>query len=77
MKVEPLVAVEPGLHVGVVVGGVVVQDQMHRKVLWHLVVDSAEEFQKFLVPMPGQALPDHPPVSTFSAANKVVVPLRL
>ena len=46
-------------HVGVFVGGVVVQDQMHRKPFGHLPVDGAEELQEFLVPVPGQALPDH------------------
>ena len=59
MQVEPLVAIQPAFNVGMVVRGVVVQNQMHSKMFGHLVVDSAEELEEFLVPMPGQALPDH------------------
>jgi hypothetical protein len=43
MQVEPFVAAQPALHVGVVVRGTVVQDQMHRKVFRYLAVDRAEE----------------------------------
>jgi hypothetical protein len=53
MQVEPLVAIQPAFHVGVVVRGVVVQNQVHGKVFGHLTVDGAEELQKFFVPMPG------------------------
>ena len=61
MQVESLVAAQPALHVGMVVGGVVVQDQMYRKVFGHFAIDRAEELQELLVPVPGQALPDHRP----------------
>src|SRR5262245_57611125 len=61
MQVEPLVAIQTALNLGMVVRGVVVQNQVHSKMFGHLLVDSAQELQKFVVPMPGQALPDHNP----------------
>ena len=72
-----LVTAQPALHVGMVVGGVVVQDQVYRKVFGHFAIDRAEELQELLVPVPGQTLPITVPVSTSIAANNVVVPLRL
>jgi hypothetical protein len=51
MQVEPFVAAQPALHVGVVVRGIVVQDQVHRKVFRYLAVDRAEELQELLVPV--------------------------
>ena len=48
------------LHVGMLVGGVVVQDQVHRKAFGDFAVDGAEELQELLVPVPGQALTRSP-----------------
>ena len=45
--------------VGVLVGGVVVQDQMDLQVAGDLGVDGLEEDQELLVAVPGQALADH------------------
>jgi len=58
-------------------GGVVVQDQVHGKSFGQFAVDGAQELQELFVAVSRQALPDHYPVSTLSAANSVVVPLRL
>ena len=62
----------------VLVGGVVVQDQVDLQVLGHLAVDGLEEFQT--IPDAGAEAVHCPmimPVSTSSAANRVVVPWRL
>ena len=59
------------------VGAVVVQDQVDLQALGDLAVDGAEELQELGMAVPGQALADHLPVSTSRAANSVVVPLRL
>ena len=40
------------------VGGVVVQDQVDLQILGHLPVDGLEELQPFLMPVPRQALAD-------------------
>src|SRR5674536_395989 len=58
MQVEARVFGEPGGHVGVLVGGVVVQDQMHGQAGGDLPVDAPEELEELLVPMVGQALAD-------------------
>ena len=78
MQVEPGVFVQPLADVVVLVGGVVVQDQVDLQVLGHLAVDGLEEFQT--TPDAGAGAVHCPmtmPVSTFSAANRVVVPWRL
>jgi hypothetical protein len=41
MQIEPLVPLEPPLHVLMFVGGVVVQDQVRGQALGHLGVDGA------------------------------------
>ena len=43
------VPVQPPLDLGVVVGGVVVADEMHLEVCWHLPVDEGEELDPLLV----------------------------
>ena len=77
MQVETLVPLQPGLHVGVLVGGVVVQDQMDLEVARDLGVDGLEERQELLVAVSGRHCPMIVPVSTSNAANKAVVPWRL
>ena len=59
MQVEPPVPLQRGLHGGVIVRGVVVQDQMHLEVARNFAVDGLQEDQELLVPMAGQALTDH------------------
>jgi hypothetical protein len=58
-QVVPRVLGEPGLHVGVFVGGVVVQNHMYRKAFRHFPVDRTQELQELLVAVPVQALADH------------------
>ena len=77
VEVEPRVFVQPVRNVFVLVGGVVVAGLGGSQVRGHLRVDGLEEFQPFLMPVPGMHWLMIMPVSTFSAANKVVVPWRL
>jgi hypothetical protein len=50
---------QPRGHVGVLMGGVVIQDQMDGEPFGDLLVDRAQELAELLVPVPRQALPDH------------------
>jgi hypothetical protein len=50
---------EPGLNLGVLVGGVVVGDQVHGEVLRCLSIDAAQEFEPFLMPVSRHALTNH------------------
>ena len=59
MQVEPRVRLQPSLHVGMFVGGVIVQDHMHSKCFRYFTVDGAEKLEELLMPVPGQAGPDH------------------
>ena len=61
MKVEPLVAIQPGFDLGVLVGCVVVDDQVQVQIVRRLGVDLLEEFDEFLVAVPRHALPDQTP----------------
>jgi hypothetical protein len=58
VRLEPGVFVEPGPHALMLVGGVVVTDQVHRKFFGDLSADRAQEFQELGIAVPGQALPD-------------------
>jgi len=58
-KVEPRVEGQPRTHVGVFVGGVVVQDQVHLQRLGDLAVEPAQEHQELFVAVARQALADH------------------
>jgi hypothetical protein len=53
VQVETLVASEPPLDVGVLVGGVVVQDQMDLEPTGNLGLDGFQEGQELLVAVPG------------------------
>jgi len=51
--------VEPDRHALVLVGDVVVADQVHRKFVGNLAVDGAQELQELgMAAVAGQALPD-------------------
>ena len=64
--------------VGMLVGGVVVDDQVQVEVGRRALVDDAEEPDELLVPVPlGMQRPITVPSSTLRAANSVVVPWRL
>ena len=78
MEVKALVPLHPSIDFGVLVGAVVVQDQMDLQPVGDLAVDGVEELDELGVAVPRQALADaRVPVSTSRAANRVVVPLRL
>src|ERR1700737_228562 len=49
---------KPRLHLGVLVWGIVVGDQVQVEALWGVAVDGAQEFKPFLMAMSLHALPD-------------------
>ena len=53
MQLEAVVLLQPGLHVGRLVSGVVVEDQVHFALPRHGPVDAAEELQELLRPVAG------------------------
>jgi len=71
MRVKPGVRRQPGLHVDVFVGGVVVQDHMHGKPFRDLPVDGAGNLRNSSCRCRGRHDPMTCSVSTFSAANNV------
>jgi hypothetical protein len=52
---------QPGTNLGVLVGAVVVGDQVDAKILWDGLLDLAEEAQELLVPVARAALGQHLP----------------
>src|SRR3954466_2340858 len=62
MKVEPWMPREPGADICMLVGGVVVHDQVQVQVWRGLLVDPVEEPDELLVSMAAHALADHLPV---------------
>jgi hypothetical protein len=59
VHMEPGMASEPALDLGMFVGGIVVHNHVDLLIFRHHVVDSAEEFQPLLVTMPIIAHRDH------------------
>ena len=59
MQLEPWVLGQPCRHVGVVVGRVVVEDEMNSQTFGDLATDRLQELQKLEVPVASQALADH------------------
>ena len=59
------------------VGGIVVEDDMDRLASRDLSLDSVEEANEFETAMRCMQRPITVPSSTLSAANRVVVPCRL
>lgn len=57
MEAGPLC--EPESYLGMLVGCVVVDDQMNIEMLGHDLIDALEEGKKFLVPMAWLALREH------------------
>ena len=72
---------QPRLDFGMFVGGVVVNDGVDYLVRWDIAFNLIEEADELLMPLGvlGRCMlrPMTVPSSTFRAANKVVVPLRL
>jgi len=77
VEVETRMGLEPALHGRGFMGGVVVNHEMKVETLWGLLIDQLEKAQELAMPMARQAVPMTLPSSMLSAANKVVVPLRL
>ena len=62
MEVEPRMPCEPGADIGMLVGGVVVHDQVQVQIWRGLAVDPVEEPDELLMSMAAHALADHLPV---------------
>ena len=77
VEMEPRMPFEPGADLGMLVRGVVVDDQVQLPLGRGLAVDLVEEADEFLMPMAAMHWPMTRPSSTSSAANSVVVPWRL
>ncbi len=58
MHVEAGSLRQPGLDLGVLVGAVVVDDQVQIHIFGHLLVDPPQEAQELLLPVPGLAFGD-------------------
>jgi len=56
--VEARMLLQPRLHLGMLVGGIVVGDQVHSQALGRLGIDPAQELEPFLVAMARHALAD-------------------
>ena len=76
MELKAVVPPEPSADLGMLVRGVIVNNQMHCALGRGLAVDLVEEADELLMPVAAHALADDPS-STLSAANRVVVPCRL
>ena len=63
MQVEPRMPLEPPLHLGVLVGGIIVGDEMQGLVLWRLVINQPQELQPFRVAMVRETRGDDFPFS--------------
>src|SRR5215204_1535247 len=77
VQLKAQVLFQPGFHLGVIVGHVVVNDQMQIQALRCLSINDAQEAQKLLVTVALEHCPMTAPVATLSAAKRVVVPWRL
>lgn len=76
MHVESWMLVQPRLHSRVLLGGVIVGNQVQRLALGDLAINLAQQLQPFDVRVALLALPMTRVSSTLSAENRVVVPLR-
>ena len=62
MKVEARVPREPSADLGMLVGGVVIDNQVQVQIRRGPAIDLVEEADELLVPMPAHALADHPSI---------------
>ena len=65
VNVKPLVPFQPGFHLGMFMGGVVVHDQMKLTVGRRFLVDQLQELDPLLVAMVRHALADQPSLGQF------------
>ena len=56
VEVTARLSFQPSLHLGVLVGAVVVQNEMKGEFLWRTLIPEAQELQKLLMAVPRQAL---------------------
>ena len=77
VKVKAGVALEPGPDLGVLVGRVVVDDQMQIEQFRGVAVDGAQKAQKLLMAMAAHAFADHLAGGDAERGDRVVVPWRL
>ena len=66
MECPPRMAGKPGTHLGVLVGGVVVEDRVHQQALRYGGFDAVQETDELLVAVPGHALADHRTVEGYA-----------
>jgi hypothetical protein len=69
-------ALEPSANIGMLMGGVIVDDGVDRLSYGNLFLDDIEETDELLMAMRCMLRPITLPSRTFIAANKVVVPCR-
>ncbi len=78
VNVDSLVTLEPAFHSRMLVGGIVVDDQMELFVLGGLAFDQTQESQPLFVGMSGHASAHDAAVERVQGRkHRVVVPLRL
>lgn len=76
VQMEARMARQPRPHFRMLVGRVVVDDQIQIELGGNRRVDVSQKAQELLMPVPRLALREHLPLATSSAANRVVVPWR-
>src|SRR3989304_4645606 len=74
---EPWVFFQPSLYLGLVVGPIVVHDQMQRRLFGEFPVQLPQEAQELLVPVLGHAFPDHPSVQDVEGRKQGGGPMAL
>ena len=74
---EPWVLLQPRPHLGLLVGRIVVQDQVQRSLLGKLPVQPPQKTQELLVPVLGPALSDHPPIQDVEGGKEGGGPMAL
>src|SRR5829696_8889784 len=71
MKVEARVPREPSADLGMLVGGVVINNQVQVQVRRGSAIDLVEEADELLVPMSTHALADHSPIQHVERGEQV------
>ena len=78
MESPAWMAGEPSAHLGVLVGGIIVEDRVDQLAGGYRSLDAVQETNELLVPVARHMhWPITVPSSTLSAANNVVVPCRM
>ena len=77
MEVKARMPGKPGLDAWMLVGRIIIGDAVNIQLLRRCPIDSLQEFEELLMTVPRQTLADNLAFRISSAANNVVVPLRL